>query len=83
MKNYTRRQLGELIAQTEGSIKRLDDRTFVVTSQWGNGSYNVQLTESGSICSCADHEYRGVKCKHIHAIEFSFVWIEDDCFELT
>ncbi|MFL6399444.1 MAG: hypothetical protein ACJ72J_07680 [Nitrososphaeraceae archaeon] len=43
-----------------------------MNSQSGNGAYNIQLTELGFVCSCADHEYRGVKCKHIHAIEFSF-----------
>jgi putative transposase len=26
----------------------------------------------GWVCSCPDHTYRGVKCKHIHAVEFSF-----------
>jgi putative transposase len=44
----------------------------VVTSQTGNDSYNVELTELGFVCSCPDHLYRGVKCKHIHPVEFSF-----------
>jgi putative transposase len=30
------------------------------------------LTALGFICSCPDHLYRGVKCKHIHGVEFSF-----------
>jgi hypothetical protein len=47
-----RREQGELIAQTKGSIKILDDRNYVVNSQSGNGFYNVQLTESGFVCSC-------------------------------
>jgi len=64
-----RRQQGELIDQTKGSIKKLDESNYVVNSQSGKGSYNVQLTESGFVCSCADHVYRGIKCKHIHAIE--------------
>ena len=64
-----RREQGELIAQTKGSIKILDDRNYVVNSQSGNGFYNVQLTESGFVCSCTDRLYRGVKCKHIHAID--------------
>jgi putative transposase len=66
-----RKEQGELIAQAKGSVKRLD-KYYVVTSQTGNGSYNVELTELGFICSCPDHLYRGVKCKHIHAVEFSF-----------
>jgi putative transposase len=68
----SRQQQGELISQAKGSIKRLDDKYYVVTSQTGNGSYNVQLSELGFVCSCPDHLYRGVKCKHIHAVEFSF-----------
>jgi hypothetical protein len=49
--------------------KILDDGNYIVNSQSGNGSYNVQLTTLGFVCSCPDHIYRGVKCKHIHAIE--------------
>ncbi|MFL6382148.1 MAG: SWIM zinc finger family protein [Nitrososphaeraceae archaeon] len=25
----------------------------------------------GFVCSCPDYVYRGTKCKHIHAVEFS------------
>lgn len=38
-----RRQQSELIAQTNGSVKKLDDRNYIVSSQSSNGSYNVQL----------------------------------------
>jgi hypothetical protein len=54
---YDRKRQGELIAKAKGSIKRLDDRNYVVNSQSGNGYY------------CSDHVYRGVKCKHIHDID--------------
>jgi hypothetical protein len=64
-----RQQEGELKALAKGSIKILDDGNYIVNSQSGNGSYNVQLTTLGFVCSCPDHIYRGVKCKHIHAIE--------------
>jgi putative transposase len=30
------------------------------------------LTDLGWICVCPDHKYRGVKCKHIFAVEISF-----------
>ena len=51
---YDRKQQGELIAQTKGSIKILDNRNYVVNSQSGDGSYNnIQLTKLGFICSCA------------------------------
>ena len=64
-----RKRQGELIAQAKGSIKRLDERNYIVNSQSGDGLYTIQLTELGFVCSCADHVYRGVKCKHIHAID--------------
>ena len=66
-----RQQQGELIAQTKGSIKRLDDKNYLVNSQSGDGSYNLQLTEFGFVCTYADYVFRGVKCKHIHAVELS------------
>src|SRR5919198_5202635 len=67
-----RQQQGELIAQIKGAIKRINDVNYIVSSQSGNGSYQIHLTELGWNCSCPDHLYRGVKCKHIHAVEFSF-----------
>ena len=73
MKSITREQQGELIARAKGSIKRLDDKTYIVHSQSGNDSYIIQLTESDFVCSCPDFMYRSVKCKHIHDVEFSFV----------
>ena len=66
---HDRKRQGELIAKAKGSIKRLDDRNYIVNSQSGDGLYTIQLTELGFVCSCADHVYRGVKCKHIIAIE--------------
>jgi hypothetical protein len=64
-----RKRQGDLIARVNGSIKKIDDRNYLVSSQSGNGSYNISLTESGFVCSCPDHMVRHVKCKHIHAIE--------------
>ena len=66
-----RQQQGQLIAHARGSIKRLDDRSYLVHSQ--SGSYNIHMTELGFVCSCANHLFRGVKCKRIHAVDFSFV----------
>jgi hypothetical protein len=43
-----------------------------VPSQGGKGiSYTVNLKGNEPSCSCPDHETRRVKCKHIHAVEFS------------
>jgi transposase-like protein len=67
-----REEQGQLIAQLKDAIKRIDDFTYVVKSQSNSGSYNIHSTELGWKCDCADHTNRGVKCKHIFTIEFSF-----------
>ena len=67
-----RKQQGYLIAQMNGSVKRLSESSYTVSSQSGNGDYEINSTDLGWKCSCADHLYRGVKCKHIYAIEISF-----------
>jgi transposase-like protein len=54
-----------------GQVKRLDDGHYQVKSQSGNGFYEILSTELGWKCSCPDHEFRDVKCKHIYAVEFS------------
>ena len=53
------------------AIKRLDEHTYTVRSQSGNGSYVVIATEVGWKCACPDHSYRHVKCKHVYAVEYS------------
>jgi putative transposase len=64
---------GESIAKLEGSIKKLDEHTYKVKSQSGNDKeYDVVSTEIGFKCSCPDHSFRGVRCKHIIACEISF-----------
>ena len=52
-------------------VKRLDDKTYQVISQSGHGLYTVVHRVRGWRCSCPDHIYREVKCKHIWAVEFS------------
>jgi transposase-like protein len=54
-----------------GQVVRLDEGHYQVNSQSGNGAYEVLSTELGWKCSCPDHEFRDVKCKHIYAVEFS------------
>ena len=67
-----RRERGLLIAQANGLVKRNSETSYTVISQSGNGSYDVMFTtEFGWTCSCPDSMYRGVKCKHIHAVELS------------
>jgi len=67
-----RKEQGKVIAQMNGSIQRISERSYIINSQSGNGSYNISATELGWNCSCPDHIYRGIKCKHIHAVEISF-----------
>ncbi len=71
MINNLREQKGKEIAQLEGQIKRIDGHLYKVNSQSGNGVYDVFSTELGWKCSCLDHQFRGVKCKHIFGVEFS------------
>jgi putative transposase len=60
------------IANINGAIKRINDLEYVVKSQNANGDYDVCSTDLGWVCSCPDHKFRGVKCKHIFAVEISF-----------
>ena len=67
-----RQQEGLAIANIDGAIKRINETKYVVKSQNGNGDYDVCSTDLGWVCSCPDHKFRGVKCKHIFAVEISF-----------
>ena len=62
---------GLAIAQLEGQIVRLDENAYRVKSQSGQGEYEVLVSEAGLVCSCPDSIFRGVKCKHQWAVEFS------------
>jgi len=52
-------------------IKRIDASTYRVNSQSGNGNYLVVKKGLKWECECPDCFYRGVVCKHIHAVNFS------------
>ena len=66
-----RAQRGEAIAQMEGAVRRLDETSYIVKSQSGNGDYQLVLGEFGWICPCPDAKFRAAKCKHQFAVEFS------------
>lgn len=68
----TREDRGKAIAEKDGQIKRIDEHSYKVKSQSRDKWYNVKLSEIGWRCNCPDHESRGVKCKHIYAVEISF-----------
>jgi len=77
MQANMREMRGKEIAMSENQIKRIDATHYKVNSQSGNGAYNVLQTELGWICSCPDHVYRGVRCKHVYAVEFSLAIREE------
>ena len=62
---------GQAIYKLGTQMKRLDDDRYEVNSQSGHGLYTVALRNGVWDCSCPDHIYRDVKCKHIWAVEFS------------
>ena len=67
----TRQQRGEVIAHKQNQIHRINDTAYKVSSQSSDKQYDVISTERGWVCSCPDHKYRHVCCKHIHAVEIS------------
>jgi len=69
-----RKQRGMQIAKLDNQITRKDTNTYEVKSQSGNGKYEVVNTSLGWKCSCPDHIYRHVKCKHIWSVEFSLAF---------
>lgn len=66
-----RNEKAQKIVWTKGQIKRYNENHYVVQSQSGRGAYVVISTESGWNCTCPDHTYRQIECKHILAVEFS------------
>jgi putative transposase len=66
-----RQQKGLAISKLPNQITQFDDFTYQVQSQSGNGKYVVCFSEDEYRCECPDFRFRGVKCKHIFAVEFS------------
>ena len=67
----TRQERGRVIAEMGNQITRLDDQTYTVRSQSSSKVYGIVSTERGWTCACPDHFFRGVLCKHVHAVEIS------------
>ncbi|MGQ0792030.1 MAG: IS6 family transposase, partial [Nitrosopumilaceae archaeon] len=82
-KTNPRQQRGEEIANKQNQITRIDGFTYKVNSQTTNKIYDVIKTELGWICSCPDHNFRKICCKHIHACEFSLKIREQVKNEIT
>jgi transposase-like protein len=66
-----REKRGTEIARQPNQVSRIDETSYQVKSQNGNGIYEVLNTSLGWMCQCADYIYRGIKCKHIWAVEIS------------
>ena len=66
-----RQARGQTIAEKQGQIKRMNETQYEVKSQNSGSLYDVVGTEFGWSCSCPDHQFRKVCCKHIHAVEIS------------
>jgi len=64
--SHPRQQRGLEIAATARIVKK--GAAWLVPSQSGNGRYKVNPEKPH--CNCPDHELRGVKCKHIIAVEY-------------
>ena len=61
-----RKQRGEQIQPQD--IEQINFSTFWVKSQSGKGGYSVTEFKGKWSCDCPDNRYRGVTCKHIHAV---------------
>ena len=65
-----RQEKGKQIA-LKSDLIRISDHHYHVHSQTTNRDYDVVLVDENWTCTCPDHKFRHVCCKHIHAIEFS------------
>jgi transposase len=65
----TREQRG--IAIAKGKALKQKGALWVVPSQSGSGTYIVEPGTQKPNCSCPDYETRGIKCKHLYAVEYT------------
>jgi len=60
-----------IVNNHKNHIRRVNASSCSVLSQSGNGSYTVSKVDGEWVCECLDHKFRGLKCKHAWATEFS------------
>src|ERR1700733_6423761 len=65
----TREQRGIALAKAK-AIKQ-KGALWVVPSQSGSASYVVEPGTQSPNCTCPDFETRGIKCKHLYAVEYT------------
>ena len=68
----------ELGKQLQNRVKRIDDKIYCIKSLTSNKIYEIVSTPLGFVCTCPDHTFRGIKCKHIIATELSLKIMEED-----
>jgi transposase len=78
---YEREQRGLRIAATCKLTKK--GQVWLVPSQSGHGRYAVSPDPESPHCSCPDHETRGLKCKHLFAVEFAMKREQHDDGSMT
>ncbi len=62
---------GKSIFVKQGQITRINSTHYKVNSQSRNIQHDIISLESGWSCSCEDHYFKKICCKHIHAVEIS------------
>jgi putative transposase len=65
-----RQEQGRIIAQMNGSVNRINDKSYIVNSQSGNGSYNVNANELGWNCSCKERFVNKLKSQRLNILAF-------------
>ncbi len=66
-----RKERGKIISEKQDQITRIDQTHYKVNSQSRDKQHDVISLESGWSCSCEDHYFKKICCKHIHAVEIS------------
>jgi transposase-like protein len=69
-KDCARQEKGRKIA-LKSDLIRVSDYHYHVHSQTTKRDYDVIKVGDNWTCSCPDHHFRHVCCKHIHAVEYS------------
>ena len=66
-RHTNRKKSGKHLRNT---VKRINDTIYQVKSITKDETYRIVKTPQGWVCSCPDYTYRGVKCKHMYAVEY-------------
>jgi rubredoxin len=69
VKTYGNRSQSKGRPNCPEDVTELNPGSFFVKSQSGKSGYSVTKAGQNWACDCFDHKFRGVKGKHIHAVE--------------